>query len=117
MAGMRPQLHLPSRTPVDLRGKRILLTGASSGIGEAAAERFAAQGATVTIVARREGLLNSVAERINSRGGKAIAIPANLADLDAVDELVGSIGEIDILINNAGRCRSRSSAGTTSSAR
>ena len=103
MAGMRPQLHLPSRTPVNLRGKRVLLTGGSSGIGEAAAERLAAQGATVTIVARREDLLNAVADRINAHGGKAIAIPANLADLDAVDELVKNVGEIDILINNAGR--------------
>ena len=53
-AGMRPELHLPTRASVDLRGKRILLTGASSGIGEAAAEKFAAEGATVIVVARRE---------------------------------------------------------------
>ena len=79
--GMRPELHLPASTPVDLRGKRILLTGASSGIGEAAAEKFAAEGATVIVVARREDLLAAVVERIAAQGGKAIAMPTNLAEL------------------------------------
>jgi NAD(P)-dependent dehydrogenase (short-subunit alcohol dehydrogenase family) len=100
---MRPELHLPARTSVDLRRKRILLTGASSGIGEAAAEKFAAGGATVIVVARRENLLAAVVERIAARGGNAIAMPTNLADLDAVDELVETVGQVDILINNAGR--------------
>jgi NAD(P)-dependent dehydrogenase (short-subunit alcohol dehydrogenase family) len=100
---MRPELHLPSRTSVDLSGKRILLTGASSGIGEAAAEKFAAEGATVIAVARRENLLAAVVERIAAQGGDAIARPTNLADLDAIDELVETVGEVDILINNAGR--------------
>ncbi len=103
LEGMRPELHLPAPTSVDLRGKRILLTGASSGIGEAAAEKFAAEGATVIVVARRENLLAAVVERIAARGGKAIAMPTNLADLDAIDELVETVGQVDILINNAGR--------------
>ncbi|MDA2890293.1 SDR family oxidoreductase [Mycolicibacterium sp. BiH015] len=100
---MRPLPHLGVRTPVDLRGKRILLTGASSGIGEAAAEKLASYGATVIVVARRAHLLDSVVARITARGGSAIAMPANLADLDAVDELARTAGPVDILINNAAR--------------
>ncbi|WP_442929990.1 SDR family oxidoreductase [Mycolicibacterium sp. BiH015] len=103
LTGMRPLPHLGVRTPVDLRGKRILLTGASSGIGEAAAEKLASYGATVIVVARRAHLLDSVVARITARGGSAIAMPANLADLDAVDELARTAGPVDILINNAAR--------------
>ena len=100
---MRPPLSLPSRTNVDLKGKRILLTGASSGIGEAAAEKFARRGATVVVVARRQELLDAVVERIASAGGDARAYACDLSDLDAVDELASSVGPVDILINNAGR--------------
>lgn len=100
---MRPLPRRRNRAPIDLRGKRILLTGASSGIGEVAAEKLAAHGATVIVVARREHLLAAVVDRITARGGKAIAIPTNLADLDAVDELVRATGPVDILINNAAR--------------
>ncbi|MDT5015378.1 MAG: hypothetical protein QOD39_1538, partial [Mycobacterium sp.] len=86
LAGMRPLPRLPGRKPVDLRGKRILVTGASSGIGEIGAEMLAAEGATVIAVARREHLLADLVDRIVARGGNAIAIPANLADLDAIDD-------------------------------
>ncbi|HEY1590397.1 MAG TPA: SDR family oxidoreductase [Solirubrobacteraceae bacterium] len=103
LAGMRPELHLPARTSVDLREKRILLTGASSGIGEAAAEKLAAEGATLILVARREDLLAAVVDRIAAQGGNAIAMPTNLADLHAVDGLVETVGQVDILINNAAR--------------
>jgi NAD(P)-dependent dehydrogenase (short-subunit alcohol dehydrogenase family) len=103
LAGMRPMPRRRTRSPIDLRGKRILLTGASSGIGEVAAEKLAACGATVIVVARREHLLAAVVDRISALGGTAIAIPTNLADLDAVDELVRAAGPVDILINNAAR--------------
>jgi NAD(P)-dependent dehydrogenase (short-subunit alcohol dehydrogenase family) len=99
---MRPMPRWRAHT-VSLRGKRILLTGSSSGIGAVAAERFAAEGATVIAVARREHLLNEIVERIRSSGGHAIAIPVNLADLGQVDELVDTVGPVDILINNAAR--------------
>src|SRR5262245_36149383 len=104
-----PQLMLyrPDRDEVELEGKRILITGASSGIGEAAAEKFARRGATVVVVARRKDLLADVAERILSDGGDALAIDCDLADLDAVDALSArvekEIGGVDILVNNAGR--------------
>ncbi|KMO72972.1 SDR family oxidoreductase [Mycolicibacterium chubuense] len=103
LAGMRPLPRVPMGTPIDLRGKRILLTGASSGIGEAAAGKLAACGATVIAVARREHLLADVVARITERGGTAVAMAANLADLDAIDQLVRDVGPIDVLINNAGR--------------
>ncbi len=103
LAGMRPPLSLPTGTNVDLRGKRVLLTGASSGIGEAAAEQFGRAGAHVLVVARRRELLDAVAARIRADGGDAEAISCDLSDLDAIDALVESVGDVDILINNAGR--------------
>jgi NAD(P)-dependent dehydrogenase (short-subunit alcohol dehydrogenase family) len=96
-----------SAKPVDLAAKRVLITGASSGIGEAAAEQFARQGATVVVVARRQELLDAVAERITTTGGTAISISCDVSDMDAIDALVADvetrIGGVDILINNAGR--------------
>lgn len=103
MAGMRPPLSLPTGTRIDLRGKRVLLTGASSGIGAAAAEQFAKAGASVILVARRQELLDEVAARITESGGEARAIACDLADLEAIDALAETVGAVDILINNAGR--------------
>lgn len=110
LASMRPPLTaqlLEPRHHVDLVGKRILVTGASSGIGEAGAEKLAAEGARVIVVARRRELLDGVVERITSAGGDGCAYACDLSDLDAVDALVadvdGKFGGIDVLVNNAGR--------------
>ena len=107
LAGMRPPLSVPTGTNISLRGKRVLLTGASSGIGEAGAELFAAAGAEVVAVARRADLLDELVERIADAGGTATAIPCDLADLNAVDELVDTVlerfGGVVIVVNNAGR--------------
>jgi NAD(P)-dependent dehydrogenase (short-subunit alcohol dehydrogenase family) len=113
LATMRPPfrarlaMYQPAAKRIDLNGKRVLLTGASSGIGESAAEEFARQGATVAAVARRKDLLDAVVGRITERGGSAIAMPCDLSDLDAVDAVVAEaedrLGGVDILINNAGR--------------
>lgn len=113
LATMRPPatlqvlLNRPAIRPIDLAGKRILITGASSGIGEAAAEQFARLGATVVVAARRRELLSAVAERITAAGGTALAMPCDVSDMDAVDALVAGVDErlggIDILVNNAAR--------------
>jgi NAD(P)-dependent dehydrogenase (short-subunit alcohol dehydrogenase family) len=107
-------VNRPAMKPFELDGKRILLTGASSGIGAAAAEQFARRGATVVVVARRQDLLDGVADRITTAGGRAISMPCDLSDMDAVDALVADvekrIGGVDILINNAGRSIRRSLA-------
>jgi len=107
LTGMRPPLTVSGRTRIPLRGKRVLITGSSSGIGEAGAEQFAAQGAEVILVARRAELLDAVAARIAESGGTSTALPCDLSDLDAVDELADTVekrfGGVDILVNNAGR--------------
>ncbi|MDP9166352.1 MAG: SDR family oxidoreductase [Actinomycetota bacterium] len=100
---MRPVPRWPARPTVDLHGKRVLLTGASSGIGAVAARRFAAEGATVIAVARREDLLDDLVGQITALGGSAVAMRADLADLDQVDAVVSAVGRVDILINNAAR--------------
>lgn len=103
LAGMRPPLSLPTGTRIDLRGRRVLLTGASSGIGAAAAEQFGQEGCEVILVARRQDLLDEVAGRITARGGAARAIACDLSDLEAIDTLAETVGAVDILINNAGK--------------
>lgn len=112
LSSMRPPilpalLNRPNRETFELKGKRVLLTGASSGIGEAAAEKLARRGATVVAVARRSDLLDDLVARITDAGGRARAHACDLSDLDAVDELVATVekelGGIDILVNNAGR--------------
>lgn len=107
LTGMRPPLTVSSRTRIPLRGKRVLVSGASSGIGEAGAEAFAAEGAEVILVARRADLLDDAVARIAESGGTAVAIPCDLSDLDAVDTLADTVeerfGGVDILVNNAGR--------------
>ncbi|MCV7177327.1 SDR family oxidoreductase [Mycolicibacterium sphagni] len=103
LTGMRPPLSLPTGINIDLRGKRVLITGASSGIGAAGAELFAAQGCEVVVVARREELLAEVVDRITAAGGEASAMACDLSDLDAVDGLADEVGDVDILVNNAGR--------------
>ena len=113
LSSMRPPLSeklvafATGRGEVDLTGKRILLTGASSGIGEAGARKLARAGATMIVVARRGELLDAVVERITSEGGRAKAYPCDLSDLDSIDRLVATVesefGGIDVLINNAGK--------------
>jgi len=89
-----------------LAGKVALVTGASSGIGEAAAIALAAAGAVVAVSARRKERLAGLVARIEAAGGKALALAGDMAieadALDAVAQTVAQLGRIDILINSAG---------------
>ncbi len=89
-----------------LEGKKILLTGASAGIGVSIAERCAAEGAMVFLTARRKDRLEQLAARINQSGGTAAYYQADLAQPANVDALFAvaheTLGAIDVLINNAG---------------
>lgn len=89
-----------------LDGKITWVTGAGSGIGEAVAERFGAEGATVVVTGRRKDRLEQVAEQICRRGGHAEVQPADLtrsAEVQRVAEWVGStFGRLDVLVSNAG---------------
>jgi len=89
-----------------LADKVALVTGASSGIGEAAALALAAQGATVAVAARRADRLAGLVERIQAAGAKALALPCDLTveaeAIKAVEDAVAKLGRVDILINSAG---------------
>ena len=93
-------------TNTELQGAVALVTGASSGIGEATAAALAEHGAAVAVVARREDRLTSLVGRIEESGGKALAIPADVSERhgaeDAVERTVSELGRLDVLINNAG---------------
>ena len=95
-----------------LAGKRVLVTGASSGIGEATAKAVAARGARVLLVARREEELERVAAEIAACGGTATAYVCDLTDDDSVKALVEAVltshGGVDMIVNNAGRSIRRS---------
>lgn len=102
------------RRRLTLPGRTVLVTGASSGIGEATARAVAARGAQVLLVARRAEELERVRSAIVAAGGQATAYPCDLTDLDAVDVLVAEVlaehGAVDVLVNNAGRSIRRSLA-------
>jgi NADP-dependent 3-hydroxy acid dehydrogenase YdfG len=89
-----------------LEGKVALVTGASSGIGEATALALAAEGAAVAVSARRADKLASLVTRIEAAGGRAKAITADVSEEDQAREMVltanAAFGRIDILVNNAG---------------
>ena len=87
-------------------GARILITGASQGIGRALAEAAAARGAKVIAVARSEGQLAELASKVHAQGGSLVTLTADITDADdrrrMVDAAVQHFGGIDILVNNAG---------------
>ena len=89
-----------------LDGKVAVVTGASSGIGEATAEALAAEGAAVVVAARREDRLADLAERIRGNGGRVLAAVCDVTDESQAHGLirkaVEEFGRVDILVNNAG---------------
>ena len=95
---------------LDLTGKTVLVTGASSGIGAACAEVFAQAGCRLILAARRLDRLEAVAERLHAESGTEILTASlDVRDREAVDALVDGLGpawsSIDVLVNNAGLAR------------
>lgn len=89
-----------------LKDKVIVITGASSGIGEAAARLVGAEQAKVAVVARRKDRLETLAEEITQAGGQALVIEADVTDKNTcqaiVKQVVDKWGRLDVLVNNAG---------------
>ncbi|HEY3609692.1 MAG TPA: SDR family oxidoreductase [Pseudonocardiaceae bacterium] len=101
-----------ARRQPPLAGRRIMITGASSGIGRATALALAGQGAVPLLVARRPAELAAVRAEIETAGGTAFTYPCDLTDADAVDALIKQVladhDAVDALVNNAGRSIRRS---------
>ncbi|KUJ50044.1 SDR family oxidoreductase [Chryseobacterium sp. JAH] len=90
----------------NIKNKIVIITGASSGMGEAAAKHLATLGAVVVLGARRTDKIEQLAEEIVENGGKALAIKADVTNLTEVQNLVDTtvqkFGRLDVLLNNAG---------------
>lgn len=95
------------RATARLSGKVVMVTGASSGIGFESARKFAANGATVLLVARSADKLQATVDLIHSKGGSAYAYSCDLNSMEAIDEMAAQVladhGRVDVLVNNAGR--------------
>jgi short-subunit dehydrogenase len=91
---------------IELKGKVVLITGASSGFGMDAARLFAYEGCSVVLAARRIDRLQELAARIQKDGGEAFAVPVDVANREEIEIMVETVldlyGQIDILFNNAG---------------
>jgi NADP-dependent 3-hydroxy acid dehydrogenase YdfG len=89
-----------------LEGTAVLVTGASSGIGEATAHALAREGANVAVAARRGDRLEALAEKLRAHGGAALALEADITNpdhaKDIVAKTVAEFGRLDTLVNNAG---------------
>src|SRR3712207_2548802 len=89
-----------------LKNKVAIVTGASSGIGEATSRELAARGAAVVLAARDEGKLEGLVQRISASGGRALAAKTDVTDAASVEALVeravSEFGSLDVLVNNAG---------------
>src|SRR5215469_7257151 len=89
-----------------LKGKTALVLGGSKGLGRGVAEALTAEGVAVALLARGKEALDQAVAEISRRGGRAIAVPADLADWPAVERAADTarqqLGPIDILLNNSG---------------
>jgi NADP-dependent 3-hydroxy acid dehydrogenase YdfG len=90
----------------NIEGKVVVITGASSGLGEAAARLLSAEGASVVLGARRHDRIQSLAGALTAKGGKALAMATDVSHCEQVKRLVDAavqtFGRIDVMINNAG---------------
>src|SRR5262245_6960995 len=101
-------MHQGGGTPMSkqLQDKVAIVTGASSGLGKAIAETFAAEGAKVVLAARRKEVLAEITAAINSKGGVALEVAADVSQEKDVANLFAetkrAFGRVDIVVNNAG---------------
>lgn len=90
----------------NIKGKVVVITGASSGLGEATARHLSAEGASVVLGARRVDRIQALADELTGRGGKALALATDVTHRHQVQRLVDAAvqthGRIDVMINNAG---------------
>jgi len=90
----------------NIEGKVVVITGASSGLGEATARRLSEEGAALVLAARRAERIEKLANTIEENGGKAVAIPTDVTNAQQVQSLVDSavqkFGKVDVILNNAG---------------
>ncbi len=88
-----------------LAGRIALITGASRGLGAAMAERFAAEGAHLILVARTQGGLEETDDRVRAAGGSATLVPLDLTQFDEIDRMAAAVaqrfGRLDVLVGNA----------------
>lgn len=95
-----------ARSQFDYRGKVVVITGGSRGLGLAIARQLAAQGARLALLARDEGELDRAARDIAARGAPVLAVPCDVRDEPTVARAIGRVmqdwGRVDVLINNAG---------------
>jgi NADP-dependent 3-hydroxy acid dehydrogenase YdfG len=90
----------------NIKGKVVIITGASSGMGEAAAKHLSGLGATVVLGARRADRIEKLAKEIHANGGNALAVTVDVTQREQVKQLVakavGQFGRVDVILNNAG---------------
>lgn len=106
-------MELPRTPSFRLDGRRALVTGASSGIGLAAAVALAEQGAEVALVARSAGKLDEAVAAMRAEGFAATALPLDVADVEATAAAVAARGPFDVLVNSAGLARHSPALDTT----
>ena len=90
----------------NIKGKVVVITGASSGLGEATAHLLSKEGAILVLAARRAERIEKIANTIRENGGKVLAVPTDVSDAGQVQNLVDSavkeFGKVDVMLNNAG---------------